>query len=501
MRDISIFRVLNHLRDSRASVATWIAVMLPGVIMAAGLGIEVGSWGATRVSTQRIADSAATAGITYLNTIPNQNGTPSSSSLWLAARYATEVAIMNGVHGASSPPSPPQNNTCSVCTVTNNNVTATVDASATPIKLTVSVNTPVTAMLSYPMFSSTSSHTITASSGAEWLPAVGGGASGGGNSGNASSGQPCLVALSTSGYISGSGSTYLTMPTCTLRSNGTVSVHGGGSLSEAGIYAGGAIAIDSWIPSTGQNPNAGTITDPYLADTALQTALTNTAALTGVGNIACGSMQGVLGTAGQYTGNNNCNGTNALPNGGSCTGSGSVTCTLHPGNYGSFIVSSGGPYTFNFQPGLYQFNGPVTLTQNTTTNATSGVTIIVSGQFTGSNTFNFNLTAPTPSQASSTGGIAGIALAGSSASTTTLSGSVNFNVNGVVYFPNALFDASGSYSNPSVGQSSTTCLEIIASSIKMAGYSDLVSNCQSFGALSFYSVGSSGAKSQAQLVN
>jgi len=303
-------------------------------------------------------------------------------------------------------------------------------------------------------------------------------------------GQPCLVALSGTGSISGAGSTYWTMPNCTVRSNGTVDVHGGGGpLSTAGIFAGGAVNIDTWIATTGgQYPNDGTIADPYASNTALQNAFTTAAGLTGTTNIACGSVGGVVGTAGQYTGNNNCNGTNTLPNGGSCVTSGGVTCTLYPGNYGS-LTTSGGPYVFNLQPGLYLFSGSISLTNSTTTNGT-GVTIISVGLFTGQNSFNFNVSAPTLVEAANTGGIAGVVLASKTSTTTTISGNAAFNAAGVVYFPNAIFDASGSSCNsstPCFGNNSTACLEIIASSIKLTGNSNFSSTCSTYGAATFTS--------------
>src|SRR5581483_2225473 len=115
-------------------------------------------------------------------------------------------------------------------------------------------------------------------------------------------------------------------------------------------------------------------------------------------------------------------------NGSYCTGqgSGSVTCYLYSGNYGSFTVSSGGPYYFYWNPGGYVFNGNFSMTNNTTSyNASSsgGETIFVAGQFNGSNTCNFNLTAPstTVMPSPSTAGpwqIAGVVLAGSGTDTT-----------------------------------------------------------------------------------
>jgi hypothetical protein len=469
----------------QGSVAVWIALMIPVLTMALAFGVEVGGWEAVRMSTQRIADVSANAGV--MNYKASLNGQT-------AATFAARMAQLNGASGTASPT---WSSTCSSScttpctgTLTDNQIIAqfitcsgTVNNSDVMIKVTVQKTVP--AAMSR-LFSSSSSYTITATGTSELVTSTGAAT-------GAASGQPCLLALSTSGQITGSGSTYITMPNCTMVSNGTITFSGSGTLNTAGIFAGGAISIPNWFTVTGtQYPNNGTIQDPYANDAALQKALTTASGLTGVTNIACGSVGGVNGTAGQYTGNNNCNGTNTLPNGGTCvTGSG-VTCTMYPGNYGSWVVTSGGPYTFNLQPGLYLFNGPITLTQNTTTNG-SAVTIITSGAFTGSNTFNFYVTAPTVAQASSASpnSIPGVALAGNSTSQTTVSGAVNFVIDGVIYFPKAIFNASGSTSgsssSPGMGSTSGACMEIIASSIYTAGYSNYNSNCSSLGATSFTS--------------
>ena len=176
------------------------------------------------------------------------------------------------------------------------------------------------------------------------------------------------------------------------------------------------------------------------------TTLTVTAITAGAGSIAVGdalsgtnvssgttvtALQSGTGGTGTYTvsksqttASTTITGWMALPgasgtsaaNGSYCTGQGggSVTCYLKPGNYGSYTVSSGGPYTFNYAAGGYVFNGNVSLTNNTTHNGT-GVTIFTTGTFTGSNTFNFNLTAPSTTVDRDHGGpwqIAGVVLAG-----------------------------------------------------------------------------------------
>lgn len=178
-------------------------------------------------------------------------------------------------------------------------------------------------------------------------------------------------------------------------------------------------------------------------------------------------------------------------NGSYCTGQGtnSVNCYLQPGNYGSFTVGSGGPYYFNYAAGGYVFNGTVNLANNTTHNGT-GVTIFTTGTFTGSNTFNYNLVAPstTVMPTPSTAGpwqIAGVVLAGPTTGTVSLSGNPQFLVTGVVYFPNATFNSQGSNG---LGASGTSCLEIIVANITLSGATYLNSNCSGVNALSFTSV-------------
>jgi hypothetical protein len=462
----------------RAAVAIWIAVMAPGLIMATAMAVEAGGWAAAQTSAQRSADLSAMAGaINYLATTNAQT----------AATFAARMAQLNGGTGTTTPTWNSATNTLTDNMITAQVVSGYESSTDTALKVTVQKSLPATMSRA---FSGNSTYTVTGSGVAELITKTSAPSGSG-------AGQPCLLALSSTGTISGTGSTYWTMPNCTVRSNGTVDVHGGGGpLSTLGIFANGAVNIDTWITTTGgEFSNSGTIADPYANDTALQNALTAAAALTGQTDVVCGSVQGVLGTAGQYTGGNNCNGTNTLPHGGTCVTNGGPTCTMYPGNYGAFTVS-GGPNVFNLNPGLYVFSGNIALTANTTVNATGGVTIITAGSFTGQNSFNFNVTAPTPTQAANTGGIAAIALASKTTTTATISGNAAFNIAGVAYFPNAIFDASGSSCNsssPCFGTNSTACLEIIASSIKTTGNSNFNSNCTSFGALTFTSTAGTSA--------
>jgi hypothetical protein len=485
---MSLTRLLG---GRRASVGVWIAVMMPGLFMAVAMGVEAGGWAAAQVSVQRTADLAALAGGIVCSA---NGGCATAATKQTAATFAARMAQLNGGTGmVTGSPTWSGPDAYGTYTLTDNMIKVSIPPppppapapSYAPSALLVTVQKAIPATVST-VFNATASYTVTGSGIAQPVTTISPPAAG-----SAAAGQPCLLALSSTGTVSGQGSTYWTMPNCTVRSNGTVDVHGGGGpLSTAGIFAGGAVNIDNWITTTGgKYPSSGIIVDPYASNTALHNDFTTAAALTGVSNIACGTVGGVLGTAGQNTGNNNCNGTNTLPNGGTCvTANGGVTCTMYQGNYGSWNATSG-PNVFNLQPGLYLFKGAITLTNNTTTNG-SGVTIVTAGSFTGTNSFNFNVTAPTPTQATNSGGIAAIALASSSSTTAVISGNAAFNVAGVAYFPNAIFDASGSSCNsstPCFGNNSTACLEIIAQSIKTTGNSNFNSNCTSLGAATFTS--------------
>jgi hypothetical protein len=350
-------------------------------------------------------------------------------------------------------------------------------------------------------FTSTSSVTVSASS----ISEVVAGTSTSGGSG----GQPCLLALQTgSGSTSGitaNGSITVTASGCTLVSNSSFNDSGGSSFTVAGIYAHGTIASSSYpaltlpcwatinnsssnngcnpYPSSGllqSNPyvfgNSSVVTDPYATNTAMQAAITNAPNTSGP-SISCSNQQcGLPSTSGSTYHGSYCSG----------QGTGSVTCYLQPGNYGSFNVTSGGPYYFNYAAGGYVFNGNISLTNNTTSNGT-GVTIFTTGTFNGANTFNYSLSAPSTTVNPGTAGpwqIAGVVLAGSTTGTVTLSGNPQFLVTGVVYFPNATFSSQGSNG---LGASGTSCLEIIVANITLSGSTYLNSSCSGLNTVAFTS--------------
>ncbi len=432
-------------KDQNAAVAIWVAMLTPLLVIVLAFGIELVGWSVTKVEAQRAADLASISGaINYKSTSNPQT----------AATAAARMAQLNNGTGTASPTWDSGSKTLTDNQITAQIVSGIKTSSDTAIKVSVQKTVP---QVVSGLLNGQSSVNITASSVAELVTTT--------TPGTGS--QPCLVALSSTGSITGSGSTYISMPNCSIVSNNTIGVHGGGSLTTGGIYAAGAISIDNWIPATGQHPNNGKITDPYATNTTLQSALTAASSVSAT-SLAC-SNQTCTGLAnGSY-----CNG----------MGTGSVSCTLKPGNYGGFAVTSGGPYTFTFSPGQYVFNGNMAFYGNNTLSG-SNVTILTTGTFIGTNSFSITLTAPNSTAVSSTGGIAGIALAGNTTGTVTVSGNDKFSTTGAVYFPNAMFDASGS---SGLGSTSTTCLEILAGSMKLTGSSYFNSSCSSVSATTFSS--------------
>ena len=355
-------------------------------------------------------------------------------------------------------------------TLTDSNVTVQVISGVrTPsdkaIKVSVNKTVPLTLAR---IVSSVSAVTIRGSSTAELI---------GNGNGSSTGPQPCVFAMRTAANggtgVGAAGYISVTAPGCTLRSNADINFSGGGSFNTGGMYAADNIDIPVWVTvSGGKNPDAGVLNDPYASNATLQTALTNASTTTG-SSISCYNQYcGLPDGAANGTFNNSY-----------CTGqhTGTVICYLKPGDYGNWTALSGGPYYFHMAPGLYVFNGNIDLENYTVTDGT-GVTIISTGYFKGSNTFNFSVTAPSSAQAASTGGITGVVLAGTTSQTVVLSGNPQFIADGVVYFPNATFDA---HNSPTLGNSSNTCLEILAANIVLSGSTYLKSNCSNVNAVGF----------------
>ena len=434
------------------------AIATPVLLGAVAVGVEVGNWSAVQLSTQRVADmTALAAGQSFA----------SGATIQQAANAGANIAELNGATGAQSRFWNATTNVLSDGSITVAYVTGVHSSSDPAFQATVRTSVP---LIVARLVSTATSQTLTARATGEVqsIQAWGGP-------------QPCVAALKTAAQ-GGTGITYSGWATmnaydCSIRSNAGLTETGSGAWNTAGIYAAGSISIPFWVSDTNNSgktltptANDGTIPDPYATNAAVQAALTKAGTVTG-SSIACSNQHCGLAEGSP----------NGSYNGSYCVGqgTGSVSCTLAPGNYGSFNVTSGGPYYFTLEPGLYYFNGNINLTNYTVTNGTA-VTLLTSGTFTGANTFDFTLSAPNPTQAATTGGIAGLALAGNTSGTISVSGNPQVSINGVMYFPNATFSGAGSTT-----VASSSCFEILAASITLSGDSGYAGTCPQLGATAF----------------
>ena len=442
----------------RGAVALMAALAAPALLAASAVGIEVANWSAWQVESQRVADVAAlAAGQSYA----------SGATVEQAANAGATMAEDNGAVGASSRSWNASTQVLGDGSITVSYVSGIRSSSDPAFRVTVQTSVPLTIAR---LFSTATDETLTASGTGEVesLQAWGGP-------------QPCVAALKTAAQ-GGTGIAYTGWTTmeaygCSIRSNAGIDETGSGGWNTEGIYAAGSISIPNWVSdqnNAGQTmtpiANDGTIPDPYGSNSAVKAASAAAAKSTG-SSISCSNQNcGLPSNAGDDT-----------YNGSYCAGqgTGSVNCTLEPGNYGSFNVTSGGPYYFTLEPGMYYFNGNINLTNYTVTTG-SAVTVVTTGTFTGANTFDFTISAPDPSQAASTGGIAGLALAGNTTGTIGVSGNPQVSISGVMYFPDATFSGAGSTT-----ASSSSCFEILAASISLSGDSGYSGTCPQLGATAF----------------
>jgi hypothetical protein len=441
----------------RASVAVWIAVMAPGLIMAISMAVEVGAWAAAKASVQRTADLSAVAGAANYN---------NSKNAVTAATFAARLAQMNINTGTTTALSwtgsctTPCSSTCTV-TGTESQASVTVPivitaevilcgglVSTSDAMLKVTVQQPIASMLSYPLFSANSTNTISASSTAELVSVTG--------SPPSSPNAVCLLALSTSGNdITASGSADLTGSSCVIRSNSSMSLSGSADFTAHAFYVEGSISKSGSASVNGtQNTGQGTISDPFASNPAVQTA---------IATLSAGS-------------------------GSSYSLSGTNTATISPGIYSGISLS--GSANLTLSPGLYTVNGPVSVSGSATVTG-SGVTIVTSGTVTLSGSGVVTLTAPGTSPTS--GAVPGFVLIGTGSGAWSYSGSGDGNLTGVLYAPNAGMSFSGSSAS-----SPSSCLEVVVSTASLSGSATLSAACSSFGITNF---GATSASVQSRLTH
>jgi Flp pilus assembly protein TadG len=411
---------MSLLRERRGSVAMMTAVMAPVLIMSLGMAVEVTSWSVSNLELQRIADAAAWAGAARY---------AATSNAQLATGAAADLAEINGVSGAAT-----RTWDASTLTTTDNLITAQMVAglkSASDYAVKVTVKRTVVKSLTKIFPGGGPSVTITASAVAE-IGSLGP--------------QPCITALgqgvdgiTTGTDVSVVGNATLTATGCSLRSNDGISVTGGGTITMAGIYAGGAISGGGICCDL--HPNSGQITDPYAANAPVQNAL-NT--------LSSGS-----GAAISVKSNS--------------------TQSISPGTYSSWDVQG----TLNLSPGTYYVNGGISAGAQSTINGI-GVTILTSGSVSTTGGASLAFSAPLKNASA---GIPGVLIAGNGAGTMTFLGNSTSPITGLIYFPNAALKFGGTSS-----AGSDACVEVVASTVTLVGTSNVAANCSSYGLLSWGSL-------------
>jgi Flp pilus assembly protein TadG len=457
--------------DRKASVAVFVAVALPFLIIATVLSMDISGYWLDYAKFQGVADAASDSGaLTYKSTLNTRT----------AANQAAHMAELNGVTGSASPTW-----TSATNTLNDGNITVVVTPGGnTASGATVQVSIAQTASASVAAAVNPTNVVIHTRSTSKVAPPPGT-TSTPSSDGDGLGGQPCMLALNgedtgvtTGTDITFSGHVTISTPGCTIRSNAGMNFQGNVTITAAAFYAGGTITINGGSASVSgtQYPMNGQIADPY----ALASAPDGPNGSTYIYN---GNLQNALTGANQATGVNadlSCNSSGCTGPAGLVSCSSGSSCTAQPGTYGNW-TSSNGP-TLTLAPGLYIVTGSISLTGGTITG--SGVTILMAAGSSGSpNTAtivggtSISLTATTNGSNHTLPGVV-------FASTTT--GAVSFGGNASVPFSGLIYLPNGSLKFAGTPASNTTCTMVIAETIAVSGNVNLTSSsCASYGLPAF----------------
>jgi Flp pilus assembly protein TadG len=405
--------------------------------MLLAIGLDMGQWALARAELQRIADTAALAGMMrYAATGTSTPTLCASATNKQACAGASAAADLAEINGASKGTRAWNDK---AATLTDGSVTVAFVSgvkNASDAAMRVTASRPIAAALGFAVHGG-QSYTITATATAELV------------SGASTGPQPCIMALGGYGTgvttnidVSVSGNANVTMNGCSMRSNEGISLSGNVNVVAQAVYSNASVSQSGNAHLTANNgiyTNAGQIADPYANNTAIQNAFSSLTTQT----------------------------SNKFQGGGSAS----------PGIYSSMSITS----NTTLAPGLYVVTGSFSVSGNAAVNGT-GVTIVTGGAFSLSGGTNFNVTAPGTSPTG--GGISGILVASNGTQGTSISGNASEAVSGVFYLPNAQATFSGNGATNGVN----TCLEVIAATVVLSGNSNLGGNCSALGAASFGSV-------------
>lgn len=346
-----------------------------------------------------------------------------SNNAQSAAISAASLAELNGAVGA-----PTRIWDGAKKLLSDNNITAQIKPGVRDIlniAMQVTVNQTVPLSITRVM-SSMPSIVVSATAWAEIIPKM----------------QPCVLALNASGAgVNAQGSVFVSLTGCSIRSNASISTGGAATMAASAFYAAGTITGSE----TGgpRYPNDGTISDPYANYSPVQNALNHL----------------IPGHGSSFSDNNSKSST-----------------PLIPGEWSSWDIKG----TVILAPGIYYVNGDILLGGGSSLSG-YGVTVVISGSFNMTGGAVATLSAAIKGSEMA-GAIPGIAFAGSSTFSSSLSGGTNPSLTGVFYYPNGALTFGGTAQGGSNG-----CLQVIALSITLQGNPSLASKCSAYGTLPFSS--------------
>jgi len=423
----------RFVSDRRGVIAVMFALMLPILVGAVGLGVEVGFWYQHRRDVQTLADAAALAGA-----YEAQDSAATSSTITTAA---TADATRNGYSVSTdsiSAANPPASGSY------------TSDSGAVSISVSRTVQ-----LLFAGWFLGSSSVTVSASAVATSVT--------GGD-------EACVLALSSSASraVGMSGGASVSMDGCQVASNSTASdsiyVSNNSSLTVDCVTTAGNIDgtedITYNVCASG-NESASTITDPYASLTVPAEAAD------------CDTNSNTSSSDGQTfsLANNDTNGDGYV-----------VFC-------GAVSINSGDSVTFDSDT-VFVFNGDDLTINGGADVSGSGVTFLFTGSGSNQNGWSsasvngggtVDLTAPT------SGDWAGILFFQDSDAPSHSSLNMTFNGNsdtdltGVIYVPNNDLSFTGGNELDDNG-----CLQLVANEISFSGNADFENECTGTGVQSIY---------------
>lgn len=438
---------LRLLRDTRGVTAMLVAVTIPVLFLAAGLGIDTGAWFTTKRQIQSAADAAALSAAYEVKA--------GSSNL---VQAATEAARQNYYTGSAP------TLTCAgggplVCYPYPDSLMTALGVSGVEVILDQPINST---------FASWALPSVTIATKAVAIVKA--------------LNNACLLALAPTGTGIGMNGIYsITMPNCTIAADSTsasaidnvgigciqastlVTPSGSGGYSFTGISSSPCTANGYDLTSP---PQSGTIPNPY-AGTLTHTFLTAGMPTSPPCTL---TMTGVVGI-GTYTYSGNC----VIPPGGPLASmSGINTINLSGGTQIDGGMTIAGTDTINLSPGTYWItNGNMNLTgiiklDCPTCTSSMGVTIIFTNTTGTTGTLSATGIVTTTLNAPSSGTYAGYLMLqdpdapSTAAGQTGIAGST-FTGTGLLYFPSTAMTFVG------IGNTTASCLVAVANTFNITG--------------------------------